>query len=626
MCSIAGIINPAEPESARSTVIAMNCAQQHRGPDSSGIFFDGTVALGHRRLSIIALDSGAQPMDNEDHSLHLVFNGEIYNFSRLREELMQKGHVFRTDSDTEVILHLYEEYGEKLAEKLEGMFAFALWDVPRRKVLLGRDRLGQKPLLYFRRGRKLVFASEMAALRCDPDFPSELDPAAISDFLSLQYVPSPRSAYRQVEKLPPAHTLWFDVDSGKVKQRRFWDPDYLDKNDLRFDAAAAWTRELVSRAVQKRLMADVPSGVFLSGGLDSAVVAMLAAKLRLPDPTCGFTIGFADPAYDERSGARLMAAQISRLTGGAFEHFEKEVDAGDFGLLRKLAGHFGEPYADASMLPTYLLAQFAREKATMVLSGDGADEVFGGYERYIAMRLAAQFDHVPLAMRQGLLRRIARALPDAGERTRSGRMRRFLLLAAEPVENRYAELLNRCPAELKRKLAGDALRPGLHDYRFPVYASCDPVERWLETDLHTYLPGDILPKVDIASMAVSLEVRSPFFDHELIEFAAGLPLDYKLRGMNRKRLLKAAFADCIPPEIRQGRKRGFGIPLAAWLRGRWAEPARDALFGGILIRDGWMNLAALEEIWNQHQSGERDFSYLLFNGIMLSLFLETSRN
>lgn len=618
MCSIAGIVNFADRDQALRQLEAMNRAMLHRGPDGGGFFADDTAALGHRRLSIIGLATGGQPMGNEDGSIQVVFNGEIYNHLELRARLEARGHVFKTASDTEVLVHLYEECGEDFVPQLAGMFSFALWDSRHRRLFAARDRAGQKPFLYFVHGKKLVFASEFAALESLPDFPGELDPAAIGDFLSLQYIPVEKSVYHEVKKLAPGCQLSFDAASGELKTRRYWTLDFNTKLDCSFDQAAGEVRRLVTEAVRKRLMSEVPSGVFLSGGLDSAIVAALMTELRLPERTAGFTIGFDDHRYDERDGAADMAREINLRSNGAFDHHVKVVDPGNFELVRKLARHYGEPFADGSMLPTHLLASFAREKVTMALSGDAADEVFAGYERYLAMRFAARFGSLRPLFELG-----AKLVPDRGERTFAGRLRRFSRVAATPAGERYAALLDRCPMELKMRLAGEKLRPHLAPLAgFNRRTATDAVEQFLEIDFDTYLPGDILVKVDIATMASSLEVRNPFLDHQLVEYAASLPLEFKLCGRSRKHILKAAFADLLPAETLAGRKRGFGIPLASWLRGRWRDVAAELLFEGKLAVSGYFQAEVIEELWREHQSGRRDHSYILWNLVILSLFLD----
>lgn len=626
MCGIAGCVNFSGADGELASVLgAMNDAQIHRGPDGGGVWCDGSAGLGHRRLAVIDLAGGAQPKFNEDRTIAVVFNGEIYNFRELRERLIQRGHRLTGAGDTEILAHLYEEYGTGFAAMLSGMFAVAIRDGRRRKLILARDRFGKKPLLYFRRGTELVFASEFSALKVHPDFPWELNLPGIADYLSLQYIPGPETAFAGVRKLPPATVAEFDEASGRLQLTRYWQLAYAPKLPISEAAAAAELRELTTAAVRKRLMSEVPNGAFLSGGVDSTIVAGLMAQLR-DEPTDVFTIGFDDPAYDERADARRAAARINRLCGGRLRLHEKVDSPDDFGLLENLVTHFGEPFADASMLPTALLCRFAREKLTVCLGGDGADEIFAGYDRYRFMRLAAAFDAAPEALRRLGFGILAHALPAGhGERSRSGRLRRALLAAASPAADRYFRVLDRCVPELKNRLwtgetpaTWQALRPG-------AGATATGPEQWCEVDISGYLPNDILVKADIAAMASSLEVRTPFLDTELTEFAARLPFEYKLRGSIRKSILRRAFPELLPPEEAAAPKRGFGVPVARWLRGGWKNPARERLFGGALANTGLIRMPALEKIWREHESARADHAYLLFNLLVLEMFLSGIR-
>ncbi|MBQ9448004.1 MAG: hypothetical protein IJU61_15505, partial [Victivallales bacterium] len=401
----------------------------------------------------------------------------------------------------------------------------------------------------------------------------------------------------------------------------------LKTQQINFQHAAKQLRGLVENAVRKRMLADVPLGVFLSGGLDSAIVTAVAAKIRATEGIDAYTIGFADAAYDERAEARATAAAISRLPGVNLRHHELEVTPDDFDVLQKLIHNFGQPFADASMLPTFLLSQFTRTGLTVALSGDGADEIFGGYERYIAMRMFHSLRRLP-SPTQYIYKALAVILPDSGERTFCGRLRRFSRLLSQPKENAYFSLLDRCSTPIQQKIFGPRLHEFSNNNALPftefekTLTATDFTERCSELDIHTYLPGDVLTKVDIASMACSLEVRSPFLDHELVEFAAVLPWDFKLHGNDRKHILKAAFANLLPSEVLNRRKRGFGVPIAAWLRTTWRKQAEETLFDGQLISEGFIERAPLHDIWNAHQSARFDYSYQLWTLLMLSLFLE----
>ncbi len=628
MCSITGIINHHAFPAVERLIREMADAQAHRGPDDDGYFIDDDVAFGHRRLAVISPETGHQPIFNEDGTVVAILNGEIYNHLELRCELQQKGHRFTTESDTETLVHLYEESGDTFVSRLQGMFAFAIYDRRNHHLLLARDRLGQKPLFYFMSNDTLVFASELPGLLAHPAMEKELDMAAISDYLSLLYIPEPKTVYRHVRRLPPACTMTFSIDDPQPIIQPYWQLDFSHKTlQMNFQDATKQLRGLVENAIRKRMLADVPLGVFLSGGLDSAIITAVAAKIRVSEGIDAYTIGFADAAYDERSEARATAAAISHLPGVKLRHHELEVTPGDFNVLLKLIRHFGQPFADASMLPTFLLSKFTRTGLTVALSGDGADEIFGGYERYIAMQMFHSLRRLP-SPTQVMCKALATILPDSGERTFCGRLRRFSRLLSQPKENAYFSLLDRCPTPIRHQIFGPRLREFSNNNVFPftefekTLTTKDLTEQCSELDIHTYLPGDVLTKVDIASMACSLEVRSPFLDHELVEFAAALPWDFKLHGNDRKRILKAAFADLLPHEIMNRRKRGFGVPLAAWLRTTWRKQAEEALFDGPLFSEGFVERDPLLKIWNDHQSARSDWSYLLWTLLMLSLFLE----
>ena len=629
MCGIVGIINHHGIHEAETIIHAMNDSLRYRGPDDDGFFIDDDVAFGHRRLAVISPETGHQPIFNEGGTVIAILNGEIYNHLELRRELEKKGHRFTTESDTETLVHLYEELGDSMVSRLEGMFAFAIYNRRNHHLLLARDRLGQKPLFYFISHDTLVFASELSGLLVHPAMEKELDMAAVNDYLSLLYIPEPKTIYRHVRRLPPGCTMTFSIDDPQPVIQPYWWLDFSHKNlGINFQDATKEVRRLVENAVRKRMVADVPLGVFLSGGLDSAIIAAVAAKIRAPEACDAYTIGFADASYDERAAARATTAAISRLPGVNLRHHELEVAPADFDLLRKLIRHFGQPFADASMLPTFLLSQFTRTGLTVALSGDGADEIFGGYERYIAMRMFHSAQRLPPPT-QVIYKVFAAILPDSGERTFCGRLRRLCRLLANRQENAYFSLLDHCPIQLRNNLLGPRLCDiANNDCTLPFaeieksLTATDFTERCSELDIHTYMPGDVLTKVDIASMACALEVRSPFLDHELAEFAAALPWDFKLHGNDRKHILKAAFADLLPQEILNRRKRGFGVPLAAWLRTTWRKQAEEALFDGPLFSEGFIERVPLLKIWNDHQSARSDNSYLLWTLLMLSLFLE----
>ena len=629
MCGIAGIINLNGKPVPEDILIRMNNAQAHRGPDDHGILIDRNVGLAHRRLSIIDLSQGHQPLGNEDGRIQIVFNGEIYNCLELRRGLEQQGHIFKTHCDTEVIVHLYEEYGAACTGKLAGMFAFAIYDSVHRKMLFARDRLGKKPLFYFKNSECFLFSSELGGMKMHPAMPSELNLQAIHDYLSLQYIPCPDTVFKGVCKLPPAHYMELDLENGRTVLERYWRADYSAKTDLSFEDAVIKLRKLLFTAVERRLMSDVPLGAFLSGGLDSSIITGIMSRLS-KQPVKTFTIGFNDPKYDERNYARAAAEAINRQADCPLEYHEKVVDQNDFPVLEKLVDHYGEPYSDASMLPTFLLSKFTREKVTVALSGDGADEVFAGYERYLLIKYSQMLDVIPASLRTVFFGSLRKFLNNgAGERTLSGRLNRTLRIAASSGEHRYLDIINRFKEPLKKQLYGarfDNFSP-MDTYEIFKAASkqvtaAGAVEKVMETDLYTYLPGDILTKVDIASMACSLEVRSPFLDHEVVEFAASLPLEYKQRGTSRKHILKEAFKDMLTPELLNRNKRGFGVPLASWFRGSWKSILQERLLEGRLIKEEFFRKDAVSKMLESHCSSRADFSYPLWSLLLLELFLE----
>lgn len=619
MCGIAGYVRtdglPARPEELR----AMADTMRKRGPDGEGFFTDGPLGLAHRRLSIIDLAGGTQPMTTADGALTVVFNGEIFNYRELRAELEEAGKfTFRTKSDTEVIPALYRAEGEAFVRRLNGFFAFALYDRENRKLLLARDRFGVKPLFYFQDKTRFAFASTLNALKTLPGFDRQaMSPESIAEFLCFQYIPGDRTAYENVFRLPPGALMTVDLNDHSVGTKPFVPPMDREMTSLSYEDAKQHLRELVTDAVERRLNADVPLGVFLSGGLDSAIVCGTAAKL-MKEPLECFSIGFPDPAYDESGLARQSADFIRSFAKVPVRHHTKTADPCDFHLLEEMAREFGEPYADASLLPESILCRFTRETVTTVVSGDGADELFGGYDRYRAMDF---YRRAPLP--RSLCRAFAALQPAGGERTIRGRLKRFLTAASLPPGQRYRFIMTHGAAPLLERSATPFLRTGIGGPH--VWDQLAPGENrspW-ETDIGTYLPGDVLCKVDVCSMAASLEVRSPFLDFRVADFAASMPFSWKISGGRRKRILADAFADLIPPDLGRRKKRGFGVPVASWFRGEWNQPLREHLFSGVL--DSWIRPDVTEELLKSHETGEGDFSYWLFSLLMLELFLEGNR-
>ena len=561
------------------------------------------------------------------------FNGTLCNRGMLYSELERSGYPIDFDDDNSLIAALYAEYGVNFINKLEGTFALGVYDAENRYLLLARDLLGGMPLYYFLDGGALVFADCAANLYRHPRLPREIDLNAVSDFLSLQYIAEPDTIYRKVRQLPHGHLLEFRLSDHTISIRNYQPSTFQTApTELEFADAARETRHQIELAVAKALSGAKRPGVLLSGGIDSAVLTAAAIRLRANQPLPAFTVGFADRAYDERGAAAATARHLNLKAGReAVVPHEREIPPVDFSLVEEIAADADEPYADASVIPTALAVRFAAEQCDVVLGGDGGDELFGGYERYVAMGLYARFDLLPLRLRKALHRMFCAVLPDAGERTRAGRLRRLSGLCAQPTPlDGYFSILDRCPAQLKARLFGAAMQPALRHDTIEVFrrfwrelSVADPIGRFAELDTHTYVVGDGLPKLAIAARLSHSEmrIRAPLLEREVRELSARLPQSYKLRGNNRKRILKAAFSDLTDPEIMRRPKRGFGMPLAAWLRGHWSAPLREHLLDGELVRGNWFDRKETEALIALHQSGKRDFSYLLWSMLQLSLFL-----
>ena len=577
MCGIFGIRGrdggaPVDESLLRS----MGAALQHRGPDDDGFLVDGTFGFGMRRLSIIDLASGHQPLGNEDGSLQIVFNGEIYNYRELSEQLRSRGHTLRTTSDTEVIVHLFEDVGAECVQHLRGMFAFALWDRRRRALLLARDRLGIKPLYYACVGEEVSFASELKAILRSPSVAQDVDPEAIVAYLTYGYVPDPLSIFKNVRKLPPGHVM---VVSGDAPPRIqcYWDPAVAFANVHAAsspDALAEELRERLRDAVRSHLVSDVPLGAFLSGGVDSStVVALMAAELGRSVKT--FSIGFPEREFDELPYARRVAERFET------EHHELIVTPAALPQVEGIIAQFDEPFADASAIPTYFVSTLAAREVKVVLSGDGGDELFAGYDRY-AVDEGRQRLGAAAALAPGL-QWLGRALPDGT------RGKNFLLNISLPRMERYLDSVSHfSPPRLAQLLSADFLcgrtSSDVMDAHVERSRGLGFPGRLQYVDLKTYLPGDILTKVDRMTMANSLEARVPLLDHELVEFAAGIPSQLQLQGGERKRLFKRAVAPLLPAEVLERPKRGFAVPLEYWLRGDWDDFLHETLFSSSAVR------------------------------------------
>lgn len=559
MCAIVGMLHPGGGINEK-TLATMRDRMAHRGPDDAGLYVDAAhnVGLGHRRLSVIDLSpSGRQPMANEDESVWLVFNGEIYNFKSLRGELAKKGHVFCSAADSEVIIHGYEEWGLDIVRRLRGMFAFALWDSRQQRLVLGRDRLGIKPLFYHCKDGALTFASELKGIRANPALSLQLDESALYDFVTYRYIPTPKSIYRDVQKLPPAsYGLW---EKGKLTLTQYWDPAFNLRSDICEDEAIALVQSKLREAVDLHMVADVPVGVMLSGGLDSSTIFALAAQTTT-DPLHTFSIGFDVERHDETRYARLVAQRYRS------EHHELTVTRELANRLEsKIVGLYDEPFADSSAIPTFAVSELARQNVTVGLSGEGGDEIFGGYSWYASWWRMKAVDALPRPLRQ------LAAWP-MGFAPQGFKGKWTLESAALGPLERYGKFISAFSREDKRALlAPEFYRrfEGYDDYwhfRRHWRDDLDPFSRMQYLDLKTYLNDDILTKVDRASMAVSLEARVPLLDHELIDAVLSLPVEIRNRDGKQKYLFRKAIADILPPEIIQRRKQGFSVPFYEWLK------------------------------------------------------------
>lgn len=625
MCGFVGILDlRGRRDIDRRVLDRMNESQHHRGPDEGGLHLEPGLGLGHRRLSIIDLSTGQQPLFNEDGSVVVVFNGEIYNYQALIPELQALGHSFHTRSDTEVIVHAWEAWGEACVDRFRGMFAFALWDRNRETLFLARDRLGVKPLYYaLLPDGQCIFGSELKSLLAHGGLPRDIDPCAVEEYFALGYVAEPRSIFRAAHKLPPATTLLLRRGQPAGEPRRYWDVRF--SLDSHIDAEAAG-EELIARlreSIRLRMISEVPLGAFLSGGVDSSgVVALMAGVSDAPVNTC--SIAFSDPAYNESEFAQQVADRYHT------HHFVDRVESDDFDLIDTLAWLYDEPYADSSAIPTYRVCQLARKHVTVALSGDGGDETFGGYSRYRTHLAEERMrDALPLGVRRPMFGLLGRVYPKADWAPRVLRAKATFQAMARDTVEAYLHSVSILPEGLRRTLFTGTFRAALAGYRadevFHRHAASaqtdDPLALIQYLDYKTYLVGDINTKVDRASMAHSLEVREPLMDHVLIEWMARLPSSFKLRGSEGKYLLKKSLEPLLPRDVLYRRKMGFAVPLARWFRGPLRQRVRSALLEGELARTGWFNRRGLEHLLDAHQSGARDYSSPLWALLMFDAFL-----
>ena len=625
MCGIAGIYHyGSEAPVDREILGRMTRSLSHRGPDDEGYYLAGRVGLGHRRLSIIDPALGHQPIFNETGTMAVIANGEIYNYRELKRWLEQHGHRFTSHSDTETIVHLFEEEGEACLGRLDGMFALAIWDGRENRLLLARDRIGKKPLYYAMHEGRFLFGSELKAIVSDPRIPREIDEEALADYFTYQFIPAPRTIYRHVRKLPAGHLLI--VTPGGVSERRYWEIDFRQTEDVSEDEWAGRVTDCFARAVEKRLLSDVPLGAFLSSGIDSSAVVAMMQRGSL-SAVRAVTVGFAERNYDETQEARRFARQLGVI------HEEQMVTPRVSEILPRLVAHFDEPFADASAVPTYYLSRAARQFMTVALSGDGGDENFAGYRRHRFDWLENRWRSlIPGFIRRPLLGALAEIYPATARLPRPLRAKATLRnLAAGPAEAYFNSVYGAMAFE-RDALLGERLRENLHGYDpFTVFDDLyrrapadDALGRAQYVDLKLYLADDILTKVDRMSMAVGLEVRCPLLDRELMELAARMPAGVKLRGGEGKAIFKRAMRGLLPDEVLRRRKRGFVVPIGEWLRGELREFARSRLFDA-RADDGWLRVAALRDLWEDHQAGRRDYSRALWAVLIFRIWQERMR-
>jgi asparagine synthase (glutamine-hydrolysing) len=628
MCGIAGIyyLTERRPD-AEACIASMTDALVHRGPDEGGYHVDDRVALGHRRLSIIDLSTGQQPQYNEDRSVSVVFNGEIYNFQQTRSRLEALGHVFRTNSDTETIVHAYEEWGERCVEAFRGMFAFAVRDERRDVLFLARDRFGKKPLFYAEYDGRFVFASEMKAILVDRRVDRRIDDEALAAYFMLSYIPAPLTIFKGIRKLRPGHTL--TIEHGRVRERRYWDIQFRpDRARKESDILEELTAR-IDEAVRIRLISDVPLGAFLSGGIDSSAVVAFMARAGGSTPVKTFTIGFAGEAgsaADERTYARMVAERYRT------DHREVEVHPDVAGVIESIVRGFDEPFADDSMIPSYFVCKTARERVTVALSGLGGDEAFLGYERYLGFRLSEWFDRVPARIRSGIVHPLVGLLPECGAvGNRINHLKRFVRSAVDDEASRYLGYVLKIAPDYRDRLfgpGGDASRAAMDavEERFIGYYRGAPAEdaldRILYCDINTYLPDDILALTDRMSMCHSLEVRVPFLDHELFEFSATIPSSLKMKWLRKKYLLKKAMAPILPQPVLAHRKQGFVGPMPKWLKGDLKAYTLSVLSPDRLARHDILDRQTVARILSDHFDGRETNDTLIWSLVVFQTWFD----
>ena len=627
MCGIAGWANlesDTPPMFGDEIVLHSMCNRiVHRGPNSEGVWLGRGVALGMRRLAIIDLMTGEQPVWNEDKTIVAVMNGELYNFREVRKNLEALGHKFNSQTDTEILPHLYEEFGEAMVEKLNGMFAFALWDLRKQKLIIARDRFGEKPLYYGTFDNKLIFASEPKALLENPAVKAEINLDALRQYLSFDYVPAPHSIYKGISKLPSAHLLV--LEKGEVKTRRYWKLSFeKPEHKLSFRQASKELGELLADSVRMRLVSDVPLGVLLSGGVDSSTVAAFATQFSR-EKVKTFSIGFEEDSFDESKYAREVAEHLGT------EHYEDKLSVETAAeLISGIGKWLDEPLSDPSLLPTFLLSRFVRQHVTVALGGDGGDEIFAGYPMYYGHKMARVYDSIPRFVRSAMIEPMVKSLPVSNKNLSFDyKAKRFVEASKYDTVTRHHSWFGSFSPDAQESLLSERVKKAAHAdvYRdarkmLKICNAEEQIEQMQFLDMNFYLAEDILTKVDRASMAVSLEVRAPFLDHRVAEFAAGLPLEYKLNGSNGKYILKKTIENLLPKTVTKRPKKGFGIPIAEWLKGRLNPLARDLLGAERLKKQDLFDANYVQKLLDEHERNVASHHKQLWTLLVFQLWYE----
>ncbi|MFA4991731.1 MAG: asparagine synthase (glutamine-hydrolyzing) [Candidatus Omnitrophota bacterium] len=627
MCGICGKVSMRD-DISEGLLRGMCGTLVHRGPDDEGIYMNGPgggasgvrAGLGHRRLSVIDISpAGHQPMSNEDENVWIVMNGEIYNFMEIRDQLIRKGHVFKSHSDTEVVIHLYEEKGADCVNYLRGAFAFALWDDKKERLIICRDRVGKKPLYYAYRNKSFIFGSEIKAILADPAVTAEVNRPAVTDYLTYGYTPTPETMFKGIMKFPPAHFMIYE--KGDIRFEKYWDLDFSRKIKISEGEYCRRTMELLEESTKIRLISDVPLGAFLSGGIDSSAVVYMMSRLS-SRPVKTFSIGFEEKSHSELKYAGIVARRFNT------EHHEYIVKPDAIELLPKLVWHYNEPYADSSNLPSYYVAKMTRQEVTVALNGDGGDEDFGGYERFMAARYAEYFSRLPGFLREAV-KGVVSAFPDSIEPNNFPRkLKRFILMTDRPYRVRHYNWMSIFRDFEKDLIFTDGFREEIRGrdsfcYLNGAFERCrsrDIVDLVMSADIRTNLLDDLLVKMDVATMANSLEGRSPFLDHKMMEFAASIPADVKIKGARLKYILKKALSGALPKEILSRGKMGFGIPIDKWFRVELKDYSREILLGDKSAGRGYFKIAAVRKMLDDHACGRANHGARIWSLLNLELW------